>query len=318
MFHDMIIHLRSYGYTPGDTLWGLPYDWRQSNTEPYTLELFRDLVAYLHASTGKKVVIISHSMGGLKTLSLLEKYPQNFSDNVQAWIAIAAPFQGAPSTYNSFVQGYNLGNEVPLLGGLGLSNTTAHQMVMQFPSVYDLLPNPSFPWDETPTLSFYMRGVANPLRYTVSNAESVLENINGLNEVTYAFDGKYDKYWNNWQVPLFSRAMDNKNRWSSLRYTGTPFTFVNIAGEGLDTPHSFSYTFEGRLLDSWGTQPEIYYTSGDSTVPLESAQGDGAIRAIIPSSFYHRHTVTQLSDHVDIVKTEETFSIIDEYLAQFN
>lgn len=320
MFLPLIQHLKSMGYVPGANLFGFPYDWRQSNFEMSTLELLSDYISYLHETTGKKVVLVTHSMGGLKTLSYLSTFPQDFSNDVQAWIAIACPFQGAPKTWNSFVQGYNMEITPPItfLGLTGLSNATGHQIVMQFPSVYELLPTPSFPWSVTPTLSFYLKGNSLPLKYTVSNADSVLQNINGLNEITYTFDGKYDKYWNSWQTEVYSNAINNKAKWASLTYTGNPFTFVNIAGNSASTPHSFSYTMQNRLLDTWGSVPEVQWTEGDGTVPIESAFGDSAIQSILSISNYHRHIVTNAKDHVNILQSEETLSILDSYLKTMN
>lgn len=322
MFLPLIQHLKSRGYVPGSNLWGFPYDWRQSNFEPATLELLRDYVSYIHSTTGKKVVIISHSMGGLKTLSYLSTFGQDFSNDVQTWIAIGCPFQGSPKTWNSFIQGYNMENDaVPLsIGGLGgLTNATGHQLVMSLPSVYELLPSPSFSWSNIPTLKFYQDGVLVPLKYSLSNADTALQNINGLNEVTYTFDGKYDKYWNSWIPELYTRSIENKAKWASLSYTGTPFMFINIASSGVSTAHSFDYTMRSRLLDTWGTSPSrISYVQGDGTVPIESAFGDEAIQAILPTANYYRHQITNALDHLDLVKTEEVFAILDYYLKNMN
>lgn len=319
MFLPLIQHLRSQGYTPGLNLFGFPYDWRQSNFESATLELLRDYVAYIHSNTGKKVVLVTHSMGGLKALSLLSRFPQDFSDNVQAWIAIACPFQGAPKTWNGFIQGYNMENDVGWKKGIagltGLSNSTGHQLIMQFPSVYELLPTPSFAWDSSPTLSFYAPNSPIPLKYTVTNVDSVLQNINGLNEVTYEFDGKHQTYLNGWQATLYERALDTKKKWSSLSYSGNQFVFVNIAASSANTPVSYSYTMQSRLLDTWGSAPtQVQWAQGDGTVPLESAFGDDAIRAILSSSNYHRHTITDATDHVQILQSLQTLQLLNNYL----
>lgn len=48
----------------------------------------------IHAQTGKKVSIITHSMGGLVVKSFLALNEIFFKEHVSSWIAIAAPFRG--------------------------------------------------------------------------------------------------------------------------------------------------------------------------------------------------------------------------------
>ncbi len=136
------------------------------------------------------------------------------------WIAIACPFQGAPRAVNGFIQGYNLGDDAGSWEGIlsitGLSNTTGHQLIMQYPSVYELLPLLRLP-GPSQLLSFSLVGSsAVPTKSPMSNYASVLQNINGLNEVTYSFDGIYDRYGNHFQDLVWSKAPENKDKWNSL------------------------------------------------------------------------------------------------------
>lgn len=65
-FHDMIDMLVDCGYKKGTTLFGYGYDFRQSNRiDKVMVGLRAKLETAYKVSGGKKVNIISHSMGGL-------------------------------------------------------------------------------------------------------------------------------------------------------------------------------------------------------------------------------------------------------------
>ncbi|XP_048228883.1 lecithin-cholesterol acyltransferase-like 4 isoform X2 [Ricinus communis] len=113
-FHDMIVEMIKWGFEEGKTLFGFGYDFRQSNRLPETLESFaKKLELVYKASGGKKINIISHSMGGLLVKCFMSLHSDIFEKYVKNWIAIAAPFRGAPgyiaSTFlngMSFVEGW--------------------------------------------------------------------------------------------------------------------------------------------------------------------------------------------------------------------
>ncbi|KAH7569555.1 hypothetical protein JRO89_XS06G0185200 [Xanthoceras sorbifolium] len=96
-FHDMIVEMIKWGFQEGKTLFGFGYDFRQSNRLPETLEQFAaKLEAVYNASGGKKINVISHSMGGILVKCFMCLHSDIFEKYVKNWIAIAAPFQGAP------------------------------------------------------------------------------------------------------------------------------------------------------------------------------------------------------------------------------
>ncbi|KAG5621898.1 hypothetical protein H5410_007116 [Solanum commersonii] len=94
-YHDMIVEMLSWGYQEGKTLFGFGYDFRQSNRLQETMECFAQKLESIHtASGGKKINIISHSMGGLLVKCFMALHSDIFEKYVKNWIAIAAPFQG--------------------------------------------------------------------------------------------------------------------------------------------------------------------------------------------------------------------------------
>lgn len=129
----MSLHLQQLGYVPGVTLWGAPYDFRQSNRAHATLvsamrqssalttghvahplrvstilschtlrarlpapsqdSLEARLERAFEAGGRVPVDIVSHSMGGLVVKSLLALRPQVFERLVRKWVTIGTPFQ---------------------------------------------------------------------------------------------------------------------------------------------------------------------------------------------------------------------------------
>uniref|UniRef100_A0A0E0DIC4 Lecithin-cholesterol acyltransferase-like 4 n=1 Tax=Oryza meridionalis TaxID=40149 RepID=A0A0E0DIC4_9ORYZ len=113
-YHDMIVQMIKWGYQEGKTLFGFGYDFRQSNRLSETLDRFsRKLESVYIASGEKKINLITHSMGGLLVKCFMSLHSDVFEKYIKSWIAIAAPFQGAPgyittSLLNgmSFVEGW--------------------------------------------------------------------------------------------------------------------------------------------------------------------------------------------------------------------
>ncbi|CAL5073379.1 unnamed protein product [Urochloa decumbens] len=100
-FHDMIDMLISCGYEKGTTLFGYGYDFRQSNRIDKAMAGLRaKLETAYKTSGGKKVNIISHSMGGLLVRCFMSMNHDVFTKYVNKWICIACPFQGAPGCIN--------------------------------------------------------------------------------------------------------------------------------------------------------------------------------------------------------------------------
>ncbi|GMN66766.1 hypothetical protein TIFTF001_035832 [Ficus carica] len=93
-FHDMIVEMINWGFQEGKTLFGFGYDFRQSNRLQDTLDRFSAKLDLIYkASGGKKINIISHSMGGLLVKCFMSLHTDVFEKYVKNWIAVAAPFQ---------------------------------------------------------------------------------------------------------------------------------------------------------------------------------------------------------------------------------
>lgn len=66
--------MRAMGYQSGVTMQAVPYDWRPSLEESDSPGRIINAIRHLHKVTGKKVVLVAHSMGGLHALHALSYF----------------------------------------------------------------------------------------------------------------------------------------------------------------------------------------------------------------------------------------------------
>ncbi|KAF5935967.1 hypothetical protein HYC85_027096 [Camellia sinensis] len=310
-FHDMIVEMLKWGFQEGKTLFGFGYDFRQSNR--YLLgcgfqETMDSLAAKLEsiftASGGKKINIISHSMGGVL---IFEKYVKN-------WIAIAAPFQGAPgyitSTFLngiSFVEGWEQ--------NFFISKWSMHQLLIECPSIYELMASRDFHWEHTPLLEFWRQncdsdGNSYVMLESYPPEESVPIFMEALSSNTVMWDfashpparpacslGSTCGVWardthpthplvnyDGVDIPLpfnleiLKWANETRKVLSSAKVP-PQVKFYNIYATNLETPHSVCYGTERAPVTDLQQLPFLQgryvCVDGDGTVPVESAKADG-------------------------------------------
>ncbi|KDP36467.1 hypothetical protein JCGZ_08597 [Jatropha curcas] len=300
-FHDMIVEMITWGFQEGKTLFGFGYDFRQSNRLADTMECFaKKLESIYNASGGKKINIISHSMGGLLVKCFMSLHTDIFEKYVNNWIAIAAPFRGAPgyvtSTFlngMSFVEGWEQ--------NFFISKWSMHQLLIECPSIYELMSCPHFNWQYIPLLEIWKEkqdndGGSQMILESYSPEEIIEVFKEALSTNTVNYDGT--------DIPLpfnleiLKWANETKKVLSSAKVP-PQVKFYNIYGINLETPHSVCYgSEEAPVRDVKGLrffQPTYVCVDGDGTVPAESAKADGLnaeARVGVPAE--HRGI---LSDH---------------------
>ncbi|KAJ3708304.1 hypothetical protein LUZ61_012009 [Rhynchospora tenuis] len=179
-YHDMIVEMIKWGYQEGSTLFGFGYDFRQRNRLKDTMEKFQEKLETAYNSAGeRKLTVITHSMGGLLLKCFMSLHNDIFEKYVKRWIAIAAPFQGAPgyittSLLNgmSFVDGWEANFFISkwsmqqLVWDKRLSSCCSccwsmQQLLIECPSIYELMASPDFDWHDIPVLQMWRQRVDN-------------------------------------------------------------------------------------------------------------------------------------------------------------
>ncbi|XP_020572898.1 phospholipase A(1) LCAT3 [Phalaenopsis equestris] len=306
-FHEMIEMLIDCGYKKGTTLFGYGYDFRQSNRIDKAMDgLKMKLKTAYKASGGQKVNVISHSMGGLLVQCFMYLHKDVFAKYVNKWITIATPFQGAPGCINDslltglqFIYGFK--------SFFFVSRWTMHQLLVECPSIYEMLPNPAFKWKEQPMIQVWRK-------YTEGDESVKLEVYKLLesfdlfrgalrdNELTY--NGKSVALPFNLSILKWAagtrQMLDNAKLPDSV-------DFYNIYGISYDTPHTVCYGSEESpivdLPEICHTMPEYSYVDGDGTA--ESAEADG---------FNAKARVGVKGEHRALLKNEIVFKLIKNWL----
>jgi len=97
--------MKDRGYSNGFSMAGLPYDFRKFHlTNSNFKDKFELLVEMLYRNTGKKVIVVAHSLGNLNVLNILNKENQ-VNSKIKRYIGMVPPFYGATKAVEFFSTG---------------------------------------------------------------------------------------------------------------------------------------------------------------------------------------------------------------------
>eukprot|EP00331_Platyophrya_macrostoma_P003616 CAMPEP_0176425134 /NCGR_PEP_ID=MMETSP0127-20121128/11226_1 /TAXON_ID=938130 /ORGANISM="Platyophrya macrostoma, Strain WH" /LENGTH=700 /DNA_ID=CAMNT_0017806273 /DNA_START=20 /DNA_END=2122 /DNA_ORIENTATION=+ len=141
-FNKIGFYFDYLGYEKGLSLFAIPYDFRLThlaNSVAYTLER---TIKYAYELTGKKVIIIGHSLGNLNALNVLTKMSQKDKDRMVAnYVSVGAPFGGATKVARMLFGG---AKEMLFMDFVGVQFFNQKKMLAASSSTFDLLPKDTF------------------------------------------------------------------------------------------------------------------------------------------------------------------------------
>ena len=105
-FYVMIQYYRNMGYRDGFSAGGISFDYRRYI---HSNKYFENSLIYqinrLYRNTGKPVIIISHSLGGLLVLANLLKMRKDILSKVKGFVPIVPPIAGASHLLEAYLYG---------------------------------------------------------------------------------------------------------------------------------------------------------------------------------------------------------------------
>ena len=105
-FYVMVQYYRNMGYRDGFSAGGISFDYRRYI---HSNKYFENSLIYqinrLYRNTGKPVIIISHSLGGLLVLANLLKMRKDILSKVKGFVPIVPPIAGASHLLEAYLYG---------------------------------------------------------------------------------------------------------------------------------------------------------------------------------------------------------------------
>lgn len=241
---QLVDSLVEFGYVEGETLFGAPYDFRYglaakghlSRVGSKFLEDLKGLIENASASNGgKKVILMSHSLGGLFAIQLLNRNPLSWRQKyIKHFVALSAPWGGTVNEMLTFASGYTLG--IPIVNPLLVR---AEQRSSE--SNLWLLPSPTLFGGTKPLV------ITKDRNYTAYEISHFLRDI-GFPEGVYPYESRI--------LPM-------------IEDTEAPEVPVTcIIGSGVRTPESLFY-----MNGDFDEQPDVFYGDGDGVVNMVSLLG---------------------------------------------
>lgn len=280
--------LEQIGYVSGTNLFGAPYDFRyalaaQPHPSKVASKFLSDLKLLIESATasngGRPVILLSHSLGALFALQLLNRSPISWRQKyIKHLLTLSAPWGGTVEEMLTFANGNTFGVPLvdPLLVREQQRSAATNLWLMPSPSVFDT----ARPLVITPNAS-----------YSSSDIARFLEDI-GFPEGVHPYETRV--------LPLVER----------LEPPQVPVTCV--VGSGVKTPETLIY--EDRGFDK---RPEVVYGDGDGTVNMISLLALESEWSSVKNQSLNVIRVHGVS-HTDILKDETALGKIRGEVSSIN
>ncbi|WOG91888.1 hypothetical protein DCAR_0311143 [Daucus carota subsp. sativus] len=236
----LVESLEELGYADGLNLFGAPYDFRyglaaQGHPSKVGSEFLNDLKNLIekasNANDGKPVILVTHSLGGLYVLQLLNRNSLSWRQKyIKHFVALAAPWGGTVQEMLTFASGNSLGVPLvdPLLVRAEQRSSESNLWLMPSPQLYGRKPLVI-----TPNAT-----------YSAYDIAQFLVDI-GFSEGVHPYNTRILPLVNNLVAPEVDMTC--------------------IFGSGVKTAETLFYGENG-----YDKQPEILYGDGDGTVNMLS------------------------------------------------
>lgn len=291
-YGGMIKFLVSKNYKEGKDLLTFPYDWRIDNNTQLA-ELDQKVDDLRKKNDGKKVILIAHSMGGLISRAYVNTIG---ASKVDTLITIGTPFYGSPKPYYALTEGYDFSAPVDakLMKWIAQNAPAVYQLLPRVPFITDSKTGQKISLKDSYDISY--KGVEKKDGKYIDTSNNIWNFNLGLRELADQFHanlGTKDK-----PKPLPSGVK---------HYVIIGYGDATVSGFGMrdvNTGESFVELLGRHVV----LIPII--RDGDGTVPVWSAQIDGATRTYYIPYLNEEHS----SAHGDLAKNPSVQKLVGDII----
>lgn len=306
-------------------IYALGYDWRKS-IKDCAAEVQPRIEKILADRKADKVVIVTHSMGGLVARYLSKN---GFEGKIAGMVHVAQPVDGAPLVYRRFVRG---ADDIPAdeknreekMQLFGFSGWAFAAQASALPGLCEMLPNDKYQYQGTaaskrgPWRGNFRKGVAIKPDPSVWKAYAKTGNPGVVPAFSKEIMGTSftEEQWKAVQADLVKNLTDAGTVIGTIAYPLGRYAHPTTATVANAAHHQ---TIGGV---DWYSNPDgesttNHLAAGDSTVPLSSANVLSAQRAgkALPDPFNEkkwRMVVESSSSHQDILKDAAVQDLVAE------
>ncbi len=290
-FYGPILMAMGEQLNPGDQggephpVYACGYDWRQSNTDSADTLLARVQLVRKNHPLAQKIIVVSHSMGGLVTRAALKK---GLDSSVLGVVHTVLPAEGAVVAYRRFFTGARgpLGDSPgPLNDIMGGNRVQYAIMQTRLRGPTELLPSNSYPD------AFFHLGAGITNKFVNVYEEYGKQEPPGMIPPTGETEGTLVKNTVTADdvASLRNRIREASDFTASVAGVFHSKTFV-LFGDGFVTDVEFDFRKGDDELNGTDKDPRVgQLPQGDGTVPRTSARCEGATGALGRNSAAVRH-----------------------------
>ena len=303
----------------------LAYDWRLMpekvlnegiKTPDGVLDVIGEIEELAANSKSGKVAIVAHSMGGLLGKAIIKRLSEQGKGGlISAFVMVGSPQLGTPQAISSLLHGGDEG----IAGGVIVKAADARAVSQNMPSVYNLLPSPSYFGAVTDSVirfnadADFTKAWSDFWGGSINLYESFFQFMTGQGVARQAPSPGTLRVPTVVSTTLMAAAADFHNVYDGYQIP-QHIRVVQVAGWGRPTVKAVEYK-TNHFLQSYGT---MFTREGDGTVVYPSAVSSDYGEKYFFNLFAQNKLLNSNTQHRDLFNTNALQTVVSEIIRDGN